>query len=92
MASAAALFFAVILCFFTFLGAGPLSATKVVQTPVRFSSETTAADGLAPLLSHSSALSPSTWISLGFVSGLYCPMISMKRPSRGEWESATTTR
>jgi hypothetical protein len=64
----------------------------VLQIPVRFSSAVTDSDGLAPLRSQSRAFSVSMVIWLGFVSGWYCPMISMNRPSRGECESATTTR
>jgi hypothetical protein len=48
--------------------------------------------GWAPLRSQSSALSLSMSTRGGSSRGPYFPMISTKRPSRGERASATTTR
>lgn len=60
--------------------------------PVRLSSAVALSDGCAPLESQCSARVSSIAICDGFVSGLYCPRISTKRPSRGERWSETTTR
>src|SRR5205814_7325318 len=57
-----------------------------------FSSFCTASDGCAPLPSQSFTFSSSNSISEGSCCGLYRPTISMNLPSRGERESATTTR
>src|SRR5205814_1292324 len=57
-----------------------------------FSSLCTASDGCAPFPSQSFTLSSSNSISEGSCCGLYRPTISMNLPSRGERESATTTR
>src|SRR5213075_3158454 len=57
-----------------------------------FNSFWTAPDGCAPLPSQSRTFPSSSSIVDGFVCGLYRPMISMNLPSRGERESATTTR
>src|SRR3954471_24753959 len=48
--------------------------------------------GWAPLDSHSRMRSSLRTIVEGSVCGLYWPTVSMKRPSRGERWSATTTR
>src|SRR3954449_7340946 len=48
--------------------------------------------GWAPLESHSRMRSSLRTIVEGCVCGLYWPTVSMKRPSRGERWSATTTR
>src|SRR4051794_35591683 len=48
--------------------------------------------GWAPLASHSRIRSSLRTIVEGWVWGLYWPTFSMKRPSRGERWSATTTR
>src|SRR5215210_3227165 len=48
--------------------------------------------GCAPLDSQSRIRSSLRRIVDGSVCGLYCPIVSMKRPSRGERWSATTTR
>jgi hypothetical protein len=56
------------------------------------SSFSTASVGWAPLRSQCRARSLSISIFEGFCSGWYCPRISMNRPSRGERESAATTR
>jgi hypothetical protein len=48
--------------------------------------------GCAPLLSQSLTLSSFSSIVDGSVCGLYRPTISMNLPSRGERESAATTR
>ena len=48
--------------------------------------------GWAPLASHVRTLSSSSTIVDGLVCALYCPTVSMMRPSRGERWSATTTR
>src|SRR4051795_11105845 len=48
--------------------------------------------GCAPLDSHSRIRSSLRTIVEGSVCGLYWPTVSMKRPSRGERWSATTTR
>src|SRR5439155_20737753 len=57
-----------------------------------FRSFRTASDGSAPLPSQSFTFSSSNSISEGSCCGLYRPTISMNLPSRGERESATTTR
>src|SRR3954454_23382698 len=49
-------------------------------------------EGWAPFASQSRMRSSSSLIVDGSVWGLYCPTVSMKRPSRGERWSATTTR
>src|ERR687892_1464904 len=48
--------------------------------------------GWAPRSSQCCKRSSSITIVEGSVCGLYCPIVSMKRPSRGERWSATTTR
>src|SRR6476661_7933403 len=48
--------------------------------------------GCAPLESQSRTRSSSTLIVEGSVCALYCPRISITRPSRGERWSAATTR
>src|SRR5947209_4164059 len=48
--------------------------------------------GWAPRASQSRMRSSSSTIVDGFVWALYCPTVSMTRPSRGERWSATTTR
>src|SRR5262249_20887172 len=48
--------------------------------------------GVAPLPSQSRTLPSSNSISDGSSGGLYRPTMSMNLPSRGERESATTTR
>src|SRR6476659_6812510 len=60
--------------------------------PWIFSSLRTWAVGWAPLDSHSRTRSSSTLIVDGSVCALYCPRISITRPSRGERWSAATTR
>ena len=52
----------------------------------------TVSEGCAPFANHCNANSSLIETSAGFNSGLYVPIVSMKRPSRGERESATTTR
>src|SRR5262249_35574767 len=62
---------------------------------VRFfalSSFCTASEGCAPFPSQSFTFSSSNSINEGSCCGLYRPTISMNLPSRGERESATTTR
>src|SRR5919107_4481472 len=60
--------------------------------PWVLSSLRTCGVGWAPLLSHSRIRSSFRRIVDGSVCGLYWPTVSMKRPSRGERWSATTTR
>src|SRR3954467_10193261 len=60
--------------------------------PWVLSSLRTCGVGWAPLLSHSRIRSSLRRIVEGSVCGLYWPTVSMKRPSRGERWSATTTR
>src|SRR3954469_15084864 len=60
--------------------------------PWVLSSLRTCGVGWAPLLSHSRIRSSLRTIVEGSVCGLYWPTVSMKRPSRGERWSATTTR
>src|SRR5688500_19996036 len=60
--------------------------------PAALISRATGSEGCAPLASQSFTLSASRSIVDGSVCGLYRPTISMNRPSRGERESATTTR
>src|SRR4051812_22906057 len=60
--------------------------------PWVLSSLRTCGVGWAPLLSHSRIRSSFRRIVDGSVCGLYWPIVSMKRPSRGERWSATTTR
>jgi hypothetical protein len=62
------------------------------HTPVAVRSFCTCSVGWAPCASHASAFSPSMSMNDGSWRGAYLPMISMKRPSRGERPSATTTR
>src|SRR5580765_2460287 len=57
-----------------------------------FKSFATASEGWAPFPSQSFTLSSSNSINDGSCCGLYRPTISMNLPSRGERESATTTR
>ena len=45
-----------------------------------------------PCAASRAPTSSSIWTNDGSWRGAYCPMISMKRPSRGERPSATTTR
>ena len=52
----------------------------------------TGCDGCAPFESQSFTFASSNSISDGSCCGLYRPTISMNLPSRGERESATTTR
>src|SRR5581483_6877763 len=52
----------------------------------------TASEGCAPFASQSFTFASSSSITEGSVCGLYRPTISMNLPSRGERESATTTR
>ena len=56
--------------------------------PLRISSETTESVGCAPTLSQCFARSASMLIVDGSVRGLYQPMFSIMRPSRGERASA----
>jgi hypothetical protein len=60
--------------------------------PAALISFETASEGCAPLPSQSLTFSSSSSIVDGSVCGLYRPMISMNRPSRGERASAMTTR
>src|SRR5215217_4963031 len=60
--------------------------------PCVFRSLRTWGVGCAPLASHSRIRSSLRTIVEGCVCGLYWPTVSMKRPSRGERWSATTTR
>src|SRR3954468_15806127 len=60
--------------------------------PLLRSSFLTVPVGCAPFWSQCRARSSSMTISEGWVCGLYRPIVSMKRPSRGERWSATTTR
>lgn len=60
--------------------------------PAALISRETGSEGCAPFASQDVTLSASSSIVLGSVCGLYRPTISMNRPSRGERESATTTR
>src|ERR1700754_4755755 len=60
--------------------------------PCVFRSLRTCAVGWAPFDSHSLMRSSLRTIVDGSVCGLYWPTVSMKRPSRGERWSATTTR
>src|SRR5215210_9115091 len=60
--------------------------------PLRRSSVATVSDGCAPCSSQWRARSSSTSISEGSVCGLYWPIVSIVRPSRGERLSATTIR
>src|SRR5437764_3868560 len=62
------------------------------QAPEIVSSRWTCSVGWAPLRSHSSARSLSISTRGGSSLGPYFPMISTKRPSRGDRASATTTR
>src|SRR5664279_479168 len=55
-------------------------------------SPATVSDGWAPCSSQWRARSSSTSISDGLVCGLYWPIVSIVRPSRGERLSATTMR
>src|SRR3954452_13873698 len=59
--------------------------------PLVRSSVATVLVGRAPLSSQCFARSSSITISDGSGCGLYCPMVSIVRPSRGERWSATTT-
>src|ERR671925_1023291 len=60
--------------------------------PWVFRSLRTCGVGCAPFASQSRIRSSLRRIVEGSVCGLYCPTVSMKRPSRGERWSATTTR
>src|ERR671925_1153105 len=60
--------------------------------PWVFRSLRTCGVGWAPFASQSRIRSSSRQIVDGEVCGLYWPTVSMKRPSRGERWSATTTR
>src|ERR671936_533583 len=60
--------------------------------PLALSSRATGSVGCAPFCSQPRTFSSSSSISDGSVCGLYRPTISMNLPSRGERESATTTR
>src|SRR5207237_3780142 len=62
------------------------------QAPEIVSSRWTCSVGWAPLRSHSSARSLLMSTRGGSSRGPYFPMISTKRPSRGDRASATTTR
>src|SRR5207253_421469 len=62
------------------------------QAPEIVSSRCTCSVGWAPLRSHASARSLSMSTRGGSSRGPYFPMISTKRPSRGDRASATTTR
>src|SRR5690625_1567884 len=48
--------------------------------------------GCAPFAIQSSAFSSSIFTATGSATGLYVPICSIERPSRGERESATTIR
>src|SRR5262245_14429441 len=60
--------------------------------PLAFRSRETASEGCAPLPSQALTFSSSSSIVDGSVWGSYRPTISRNLPSRGEWESAATTR
>ena len=60
--------------------------------PLVRSSRATVCDGAAPWESQWRARSSSTTMSEGSVCGLYWPIVSIVRPSRGERLSATTMR
>src|SRR5690349_8993534 len=60
--------------------------------PLVRSSVATVSDGWAPCWSQWRARSSSSSIVEGSVCGLYCPIVSIVRPSRGERLSATTMR
>ena len=60
--------------------------------PLVRSSVATVAVGLAPCSSQCRARSSSISISEGSICGLYWPIVSIVRPSRGERRSATTMR
>src|SRR5215831_10439867 len=60
--------------------------------PLVRSSVATVSDGWAPCSSQCLARSSSTTIVEGSVCGLYWPIVSIVRPSRGERLSATTMR
>src|SRR4051812_46351852 len=62
------------------------------RIPARCSNEATESVGNAPFLIQPRAFSLSMLMEEGLVSGLYQPMFSIMRPSRGERASATTTR
>ena len=52
----------------------------------------TVSEGCAPLDNQSKTKSSFKTTSAGSFKGLWVPTVSMKRPSRGERESATTIR
>src|SRR6476469_5263605 len=60
--------------------------------PLVRSSVATVSDGCAPCSSQCFARSSSRTIVEGSVCGLYWPIVSIVRPSRGERLSATTIR
>src|SRR6187200_2734234 len=60
--------------------------------PLVRSSVATVSDGWAPCSSQWRARASSNSIVEGSVCGLYCPIVSIVRPSRGERLSATTIR
>ncbi len=60
--------------------------------PLVRSSVATVSDGWAPCSSQCLARSSSSSIVEGSVCGLYWPIVSIVRPSRGERLSATTIR
>src|SRR4051794_6106160 len=60
--------------------------------PLVRSSPATVSEGWAPCSSQCRARSSSISINEGFVCGLYWPIVSIVRPSRGERLSATTMR
>src|SRR3954451_16373007 len=60
--------------------------------PLVRSSPATVSEGWAPCSSQWRARSSSNSISDGLVCGLYWPIVSIVRPSRGERLSATTMR
>jgi hypothetical protein len=60
--------------------------------PLVRSNPATVSEGWAPRSSQWRARSSSIWIVDGSVCGLYWPIVSIVRPSRGERLSATTMR
>ena len=73
-------------------GSGGAVPSKMAHAPEMRRSFSTASDGWAPSRSQRTAASLSTFTADGSVRGLYVPMISRNRPSRGERPSAATMR
>src|SRR5262249_15610219 len=72
--------------------AAALAASWRSRMPCFFSRERVTSVGCVPLPSQRSALSSSILMRGGSTHGSYCPMVSMKRPSREAVLFATTTR